>query len=118
MAPDSAAQRDFSIDREGLRVIPNDSLNYRGPGVRGANLLAVEIVYCHPLLVPFARELLIGALRTIDHDPWHHQCYASGRVPIRSVGITPMQSDFWIGGRRKVMTDSSTQNASMVSRFL
>jgi hypothetical protein len=96
IAPDSAAQRDFSIYREGQRVIPNDSLNYRGPGVRGANLLEMAIVYCHPLLVPFARELLIGALRTIDHDPWNHYCYASGRVPIRSVATSPMQSDFFV----------------------
>jgi TadE-like protein len=98
LAPDSSAQRDLAIEREGQRVIPNDSLNYRTASVREANVLKVEIVYCHPLLVPFARELLIGALRTLDRDPWHHYCYSSGRVPIRSVGITPMQSDFRVRG--------------------
>ncbi len=98
LAPDVTAQREFAIEREGQRVIPNDSLNYRSSGVREANLLKVEVVYCHPLLVPFARELMIGALRTIDHDPWHHYCYSSGRVPIRSVGVTPMQSDFRVRG--------------------
>jgi len=98
LAPGPAAQRDFSIEREGQRVIPNDSLNYRSTAVRDANLLKVEIVYCHPLLVPFARELMIGTLRTIDNDPWHQYCYSSGRVPIRSVGVTPMQSDFRVRG--------------------
>jgi hypothetical protein len=98
LAPDSAAQREFGIEREGGRVIPNDSLNYRSAGVRAANQLKVEVVYCHPLIVPFARELLLGALRTIDHDPWHRFCYGAGRLPLRSVGVTPMQSDFRIGG--------------------
>jgi Flp pilus assembly protein TadG len=98
LAPDPAAQREFAIEREGQWIIPNDSLNFRSPGVREANLLKVEVVYCQPLLVPFARELLIGALREIDHDPWHHYCYATGRVPIRSVGVTPMQSDYRVRG--------------------
>jgi hypothetical protein len=98
LAPDSAAQREFAIEREGGRIIPNDALNYRSAGVRAANLLKVEIVYCHPLVVPFARELLIGALRTIDHDPWHRFCYGAGRLPLRSLGVTPMQSDFRISG--------------------
>ena len=94
LAPDAAMQREFAVEREGQRVIPSDSLNYRNSGVREANVLKVEVVYCHPLLVPFARELLLGTLRTIDHDPWHQYCYSSGRVPIRSVGVSPMQSDF------------------------
>ncbi|MEO8308943.1 MAG: TadE/TadG family type IV pilus assembly protein [Pseudomonadota bacterium] len=98
LAPDPVAQREFAIEREGEWVIPNDALNYRSSGVADANLLKIEVVYCHPLLVPFARELLIGALRTFDHDPWHHACYATGRVPLRSVGITPMQSDFRVRG--------------------
>jgi TadE-like protein len=98
LAPDSAAKRDVAISRDGQPVIPNDSLHYREPAVQEANLLKVEVVYCHPLLVPFARELMIGALRAIDYDPWHHYCYATGRVPIRSVGTTPMQSDFWVRG--------------------
>jgi TadE-like protein len=98
LAPDPAAQREFAIEREGQWIIPNDSLSIRSSGVREANLLKVEVVYCQPLHVPFARELLIGALRRIDRDPWHHYCYATGRAPIRSVGITPMQSDYWVRG--------------------
>lgn len=98
LAPDAATQREFSIERERRLVIPNDSLNYRSSEVQEANLLKLEVSYCHPLLVPFARELLIAALRTIDRDSWHQYCYASGRVPLRSVGITPMQSDYWVRG--------------------
>jgi Flp pilus assembly protein TadG len=98
LAPGVTLQRESAIEREGQRVIPNDSLSYRSLGVQEANLLKVEVVYCHPLLVPFARELMIGALRAIDHDPWHQYCYRSGRMPLRSVGISPMQSDFQVRG--------------------
>jgi hypothetical protein len=104
LAPSAAAQRDFAVERERRRVIPNDAINSRGSGIGAASgqtlleasLLKVEVSYCHPLIVPFARQMLIAALRALDHDPWHHLCYLSGRVPLRSVGITPMQSDFWV----------------------
>lgn len=95
LAPDAAAQRELSISREGRRVIPNDALEYRG-STKDANQLKVEVTYCHPLIVPFARQLLTTTLRSIDHEMWHQYCYASGRVPLRSVGVTPMQSDYWV----------------------
>jgi hypothetical protein len=102
LAPDSAAQTDFAIRRDGDRVIPNDSLEYRsvatgvrsGHSLQQANILRIEISYCRPLIVPFARELLLATLRTIDAEPWHQRCYGAGRVPIRSEGSAPMQSDF------------------------
>jgi hypothetical protein len=102
LAPTDAAQRDFAIERDGQRVIPNDSLNYRtsrigvasGLTLLEANLLSVEVRYCHPLLVPLARQLLIAALRAVDHDPWHRYCYASGRNATAVRGHYPMQSDF------------------------
>ncbi|MET0282271.1 MAG: hypothetical protein ABW278_14270 [Steroidobacteraceae bacterium] len=102
LSPDAAAQHDFAIQRAGARVIPNDSLEYRSrmPGRRSgltlqqANLLRLEVEWCRPLIVPFAREMLLGALRLFDREPWRQSCYAAGRVPIRSEGTSPMQSDF------------------------
>jgi hypothetical protein len=104
LSPGDAAQREFAISRNQRRVIPNDALAYRGSGaerdggysLHDANLLKVEVTYCQPLIVPFARQLLIATLRSIDQDLWHQYCYASGRVPLRSVGVTPMQSDYWV----------------------
>ena len=57
-------------------------------------MLRLEIVWCRPLIVPFTRELLLGALRVVDRDPWRQYCYALGRIALRSEGVTPMQSDF------------------------
>ncbi len=102
LAPDVAAQADFSLLRSGRRVIPNDSLEYRSeaPGRRSgislqeANVLRIEVSYCRPLVVPFIGATLLGTLRRLDHDSWNQRCYAAGRIPLRSVGIAPMQSDF------------------------
>lgn len=100
--PTPEAQQDFALLRNGDRVIPNDALEHRdsAPGPRSgltlqqASMLRLEVSWCRPLVVPFARHLLLGALRTLDRDPWRQGCYARGRVPIRSVGTSPMQSDF------------------------
>lgn len=100
--PDDDAQADFAERRGDVRVIPNDSLEYRSatPGRRSgrtiqqANILRLEVSWCRPLVVPFAAQLLLGTLRAIDHDAWHQYCYSQGRVPIRSLSVTPMQSDF------------------------
>lgn len=102
LAPDADAQEDFAELRGGNRVIPNDGLQYRSPAagrrsglsIQQANILRLEVNWCRPLIVPFARQLLLGALRTIDLDPWHQYCYSEGRVPVRSESATPMQSDF------------------------
>jgi Flp pilus assembly protein TadG len=107
LSPGSDAQGDFAIERDGRRIIPNDSLNLRkavtgsvsGQTIQDANLLKVEVVYCHPLIVPFARQFVISAVRMVDHDPWNNLCYSLGRVPIRSVGVSPMHSDFWVRDR-------------------
>src|SRR6478736_711316 len=104
LAPDPATQRDFSEQRDGIKVIPNDSLEHRsqatgresGITVQAANVLRVEFTYCRPLIVPFARHMLIGLLRYLDGDPVHARCYLAGRAPIVSVGTAPMQSDFRI----------------------
>jgi len=102
LGPDANAQEDFAVSRDGVRVIPNDGLEYRprtpgrrsGQSLQQANLLRLEVSWCRPLIVPFARELLLGALRIIDRDPWRQYCYAQGRIALRSEGVTPMQSDF------------------------
>jgi hypothetical protein len=102
VSPDPEAQADFAIRRGDGHVIPNDSLEYRsrqagqrsGLTLQQANILHLEVDWCRPLIVPFAREILLGMLRVFDPDPWRQYCYSAGRVPIRSEGITPMQSDF------------------------
>lgn len=104
VSPGADAQADFAEQRQGRRVIPNDSLEFRGtvPGPRSgesiqvANVLRVEFTYCRPVIVPFVREMLIGLLRRIDLDAFHQRCYVAGRVPIVSVGTAPMQSDFLV----------------------
>ena len=102
LAPDEDAIADFAVTRGGIRVIPNDGLEYR-PMTRGrrsgrtlqeANVLRIEVTYCRPLIVPLARELLLGSLRLLDHDPWSRYCHSAGRIPVRSFATSPMQSDF------------------------
>jgi Flp pilus assembly protein TadG len=102
VSPSADAQADFAITREGRRVIPNDALAYRsmsagsrsGQSIQEANLLRLEVRYCRPLVVPLVSTLLLATLRSVDTDAWNQRCYAAGRVPIRSEGIAPMQSDF------------------------
>jgi Flp pilus assembly protein TadG len=99
LSPTPEARRELAVERDGLRVIPNDSLGSRtrrpgGAGLLAANILAVEATWCHPLIVPVARSVLLATMRRIDLDPWHQACYANERLPIRSRGVVPMQSDF------------------------
>jgi hypothetical protein len=102
VSPDSDAVADFAIQRLEDQVIPNDGLEYRsvvagrrsGLTLQQANVLRLEVSWCRPLIVPFIRELLIGLLRRVNADAGSQLCYARGRLPIRSEGVTPMQSDF------------------------
>jgi hypothetical protein len=102
LSPSPAATRDFSEIRDGATVIPSDGLQHRsnvlgetsGVSLQQANMLRVEFTYCRPLIVPFIRGLMIGLLRQLDPEPSNLRCYAAGRVPIRSTGTAPMQSDF------------------------
>ena len=104
LSPNVSAQLDFGEVREGMTVIPSDSLQHRSavPGERSgltlqqANMLRVEVIYCRPLVVPFVRGLMIGLLRQLDPEPSNIPCYAAGRVPIRTTGTAPMQSDFLV----------------------
>ena len=102
LSPGTAAMRDFAESRDGARVIPSDGLQHRsnapgetsGISLQQANMLRVEFIYCRPLVVPFIRGLMIGLLRRLDPEPSNLRCYSAGRVPIRSTGTAPMQSDF------------------------
>ena len=107
LSPDARVQQDFAQTRDGQRVIPNDSLMYRsaalgersGVSLQEANILRVRFTYCRPLIIPFVRQFMLGLLQRIDPDPWHRRCYAEDRVPIVSVGSSPMQSDFLVMAR-------------------
>lgn len=99
LSPTPQAQQALSIERDGQRVIPNDSLAARlrrpgGGGLLEGNVLEVEATWCHPLVVPIARPMLVSAMRLLDREPWHQLCFANDRLPIRSRGIAAMQSDF------------------------
>ncbi|MGC4027963.1 MAG: hypothetical protein QM696_03690 [Steroidobacteraceae bacterium] len=102
LGPGAEESADFAVQRQGRRVIPNDSLEWRsrrvgersGISLQEANVLRIAATWCHPLIVPLAAEMMIAALRRLDADPWHQLCYADRRVPVRSVALAPMQSDF------------------------
>lgn len=106
LSPDAQAQQDFVQTRDGQRIVPNDSLTFRGAtlgersgiSLQEANILRVKFTYCRPLIVPFIRQFILGLLQRIDTDPWHRRCYSEDRVPIVSVGTSPMQSDFLVAG--------------------
>jgi hypothetical protein len=106
ISPDGRARQDFAMNRNGRRIIPNDSLAFRsaalgersGISLQEANVLRVKFTYCRPVIVPFIRQMMLGFLQRIDPDPWHARCYADGRVPLVSIGTAPMQSDFLAGG--------------------
>jgi TadE-like protein len=107
LSPAESAKADFAVTRNGARVIPNDALNYRTtePGTRSgvslqeANVLRLAVTYCQSLIVPFAGPMLVETLRRLDTDAVHQSCYAVGRVPLRSEGVVPMQSDFIVAVR-------------------
>jgi hypothetical protein len=99
LSPTPQAQQALSIERDGQRLIPNDSLAFRlrrpgGGGLLDGNVLEVEATLCHPLVVPIARPMLVAAMRLLDREPWHQLCFASDRLPIRSRAVAAMQSDF------------------------
>lgn len=99
LSPTSDSAREVAVERNGRRVIPNDSLPFRlrrpdGRALLEASLLEIEATWCHPLVVPIARPLLVSAMRRLDGEPWHQRCYAGDRLPIRSRSVVPMQSDF------------------------
>lgn len=101
VAPSAAAFEDFAVAGADGRVIRNDGLEVRsvapgprsGLSVQEANLLRIRGHYCQPLVVPFAAEVLLAALRWMDASPWAQTCYAANRVPLTGDVTVNMQSD-------------------------
>jgi len=99
--PSAAAFADFATEGPEGRAIRNDSLQYRpieagersGRSIQDANLLRIQVRYCHPLQVPFVSQFLIGVLRQLASDPAVQRCYAAGRVPLVAEAVVNMQSD-------------------------
>ncbi len=82
--------------RAGVRVIPNDALEYRGRLVQEANVLSIVVMHCQPLVVPFIGPALAAMLTAFDAQVDHQRCYALGRVPLRAHASVVMQSDVHI----------------------
>ena len=79
--------------RNGSRVIPNDSIEFRSAEARAANVLTIQVVHCQPLVVPLVGPALAAALTWLDSDPRHQRCLAVGRAPIVARASLVMQSD-------------------------
>jgi hypothetical protein len=82
--------------RDGVRVIPNDALEYRGRLVQEANVLTIVVTHCQPLVVPFVGPALAATLAVFDAEVAHQRCYALGRAPLRARASLVMQSDVLI----------------------
>jgi len=101
LGPTAADFADFSSEDTAGRAIRNDALQFRpvaagprsGRSIQEANLLRIRVHYCHPLDVPFVRQLLIGMLRSVETDARVLACYAAGRVPLVAEAAVNMQSD-------------------------
>jgi hypothetical protein len=101
LSPTAADFADFASEEPTGRVIRNDALQFRsvaagsrsGRSLQEANLLRIRVHYCHPLDVPFVRQLLLGILGILESDARVLACYAAGRVPLVSEATVNMQSD-------------------------
>ncbi len=101
---------DYIIEEDGQFVVPNDNLIFRNPSYDGAinvhdaNLLKIEVTYCHTLIVPFVNRIItgvhpkvigvvtLGAPETPDAGAFRQACYNNNRLPIVSEAIIRMQS--------------------------
>ena len=101
LSPTAADFADFASEEPTGRVIRNDALQFRpvaagsrsGRSIQEANLLRIRVHYCHPLDVPFIRQLLLGVLGSLETDARVLSCYAAGRVPLVAEAAVNMQSD-------------------------
>jgi hypothetical protein len=99
--PRQPAVEDFGVIEQGRRVIPNDGIEFRNPigassgqTLRDANVLAVRIRYCRPLVMPFVSRMIPALLRPTTTDLFELGCLARGRLPLESRAIAHMQSAF------------------------
>jgi hypothetical protein len=103
LSPAAADFADHARRIGGRDAIPNDALEHRpdtpggsgGRSLQQANLLRIQVRYCHALVVPLIDRVLPEILRRLDPLPDHQVCYAAGRVPLRVASSAPMQSDAW-----------------------
>jgi hypothetical protein len=100
LGPTRAVLARVGIVRDGRRVIPNDSIEYRPSAVQAANVLTIEVTHCQPLVVPLAGPAVAEALAFLDSDPQHQRCLAIGRAPIVARASLVMQSDVRADGLR------------------
>jgi hypothetical protein len=97
--PKGAAVADFGRFEDGVLVIPNDGLDVRNPfgatsgqTLRDANVLAIRVRYCRPLVMPLTSQMVPALLRWSMPDPFDQVCLARGRVPIDAAAVVHMQS--------------------------
>lgn len=101
---------DYIIEEDGELVIPNDNLIFRQPGFDGsinihdANLLKIEVTYCHTLIVPFVNRIITGVHPKVfgaikldapiapEGGAFRQACYENNRLPIVSEAIIRMQT--------------------------
>ena len=101
LRPSAAAFADFATTVGNDRVLRNDSLLQQPltagarshETVQQANVLQIQVSYCHELIVPLINRALLQLLQTLDGDPWHQACYVVGRVPLVAQAAVSMQSD-------------------------
>jgi TadE-like protein len=97
--PTRAAVADFGTVVDGEVVIPNDNLDLRNPygatsgqTLRDANVLAIRVRYCRPLVMPLISRVVPALLRWSLSGPFDQFCLARGRVPIDAAAVVHMQS--------------------------
>ncbi len=97
--PTDLAVADFAIVQDGRRVIPNDGIEFRNPfGVRSgqtlrdANVLALRIRHCRPLVMPWVSLWIPTLLRATTADLFEQGCLQANRLPIEAHAVVQMQS--------------------------
>lgn len=95
--PTVASFDDFERVVNGVREIPNrfrrDVVGVRSrQTLADANVLALRVDYCAPLVVPFVDRLLTSTLRSLDPEPFRQACYAQRRLPVAGRAIVQMHT--------------------------
>jgi hypothetical protein len=80
------------------RYISDMRLEYQtdvpsGLTVQDLNVLKIQVVYCHPLQVPFIATTL-KTLLTPQYSGFERQCLSDGRMPLASSAVVRMQTNY------------------------
>ncbi len=92
-APTRAQAAGLMQARDGVKIIPNDALEYRGRSYPGGQRADNRR---HALSAAGGALHRAGAGRIADGLRWrcaHQRCYATGRAPLRTRASVVMQSD-------------------------